>query len=224
VNTPARVNPNRIQTVIVSQFKFTLQAIAHYLSSRDDIVVTHVATSAADCIESAVGNTADVILLDLQMTDNDDLAQAAVVDLLRARPRSKLVVLAMSEEDPRLLPALIAGACGYVTRSQDLKMVVRALNSAARHHVVASPALALRLLRHMRDSEVPPASAYNLTPRELEVLKFVARGATNAQIASELGISGSTVKNHLCSVFAKLDVSSRSQAIAFAVKRGLIAI
>ena len=71
---------------------------------------------------------------------------------------------------------------------------------------------------------MPAAPAFNLTPRELEILKFVALGATNAQVATELHISGSTVKNHLCSVFAKMDVSSRSQAIAFAIKRGLISI
>jgi DNA-binding NarL/FixJ family response regulator len=159
----------------------------------------------------------DVLLLDLAMPGMDGLEVAR-----RARelsPRTRIVALTAHEEQPYVLAMLQAGASGYLSKASRGQEVVQAVRAAAAGETVFSASIAQSVARSALGQAGPPTA---LTPRELDVLTAAARGLGNKQIAAELGLSARTVQTHLTSVFAKLGVSSRTEAVLLALRRGWV--
>jgi DNA-binding NarL/FixJ family response regulator len=156
----------------------------------------------------------DVILMDLRMPRMDGVT--AIKRLAETGCAARVVVLTTYDTDSDLLPAIEAGATGYLLKDALREDLIRAVESAARGEAVLSPAVAARLLTRVRTPADP------LSRRELEVLDLIARGSTNREAAARLFISEATVKTHLLHVYEKLGVNDRAAAVAAAYRRGLL--
>jgi DNA-binding NarL/FixJ family response regulator len=174
--------------------------------------VAGVAEDGAQGVQLTRALDPDVVLMDLRMPRMDGVT--AIREL--AGSRSRVLVLTTFDSDADVLPAIEAGATGYLLKDAPRSELYRAVEAAARGESVLSPPVASRVLRAAR-SEEPLLSA-----RELEVLELVARGSTNREAAKTLFISEATVKTHLLHVYAKLGVPDRASAVAAAFDRGLL--
>ncbi|HUQ58374.1 response regulator transcription factor [Lentzea sp.] len=157
----------------------------------------------------------DVILMDLRMPGTDGVA--AIRELAKRGVPSRVLVLTTYDTDSHVLPAIEAGATGYLLKEAPRDELVRAVEAAARGQAVLSPAVATRLLGQVRKPVPAP-----LSRREQEVLELIAQGSTNREAAKRLFISETTVKTHLLHVYAKLGVNDRAAAVAAAFSRGYL--
>ncbi|CAH9413376.1 response regulator transcription factor [Streptomyces globisporus] len=161
----------------------------------------------------------DVVLMDLRMPGGGGVA--AIAELTRRGARSKVLVLTTYDTDSDTLPAIEAGATGYLLKDAPRDELFAAVRAAADGRSVLSPAVASRLMTRVRTPAADPAESA-LSAREREVLVLVARGTTNREIAAELFISEATVKTHLTHVFAKLGAKDRAAAVAVGYDRGIL--
>lgn len=183
----------------------------------DVVVVGEAADGDAALVEIAVQGP-DVVLLDLRMPGRGGVE---VLRALRAAgDRTPVLVLTTFDDDTDVLPAIEAGATGYLLKDAGPDELVRAVRAAHRGEAHLSPTIAGRLMRRAVDPPVTAAPA--LSPREVEVLRLVAAGATNREAAAALFVSETTVKTHLLHVFDKLDVRDRAAAVDAAHRRGLL--
>ncbi|MEU4525689.1 response regulator transcription factor [Amycolatopsis sp. NPDC024027] len=174
------------------------------------------AGDGAEAVSAAERLRPDVILMDLRMPGTDGVA--AIKELAKRGVPSRVLVLTTYDTDSHVLPAIEAGATGYLLKEAPRAELVRAVEAAARGQAVLSPTVATRLLGQVRK----PAPAL-LSRRELEVLELIARGSTNREAAKRLYISETTVKTHLLHVYAKLGVNDRAAAVAAAFSLGYLA-
>jgi DNA-binding NarL/FixJ family response regulator len=173
------------------------------------------AANGAEAVTLAERLRPDVVLMDLRMPGTDGVA--AITELARRGNPARVLVLTTYDTDSDVLPAIEAGATGYLLKDAPREDLFRAVEAAARGEAVLSPAVASRLMGRMRAPAREP-----LSQRELEVLTLVARGSTNKEAAKKLFISEATVKTHLIHVYAKLGVKDRAAAVAVAFERGLL--
>ncbi|MBL7261952.1 response regulator [Paractinoplanes lichenicola] len=158
----------------------------------------------------------DVVLMDLRMPGMDGVT--AIKELRKRGSRARVLVLTTYDTDADVLPAIKAGATGYLLKDASRQELFRAVEAAHRGESVLSPAIAGRLMGTLRS----PATKEPLSQRELEVLALIARGNSNKEAASRLFISEATVKTHLLHAYAKLGVRDRAAAVAVAFERGLL--
>lgn len=173
------------------------------------------AGDGAEAVAVAERLRPDVILMDLRMPGTDGVA--AIRELAKRGVPSRVLVLTTYDTDNHVLPAVEAGATGYLLKEAPRAELVRAVEAAARGQSVLSPAVATRLLGQVRTPAPAP-----LSQRELEVLELIAQGSTNREAAKRLYISETTVKTHLLHVYAKLGVNDRAAAVATAFSRGYL--
>jgi DNA-binding NarL/FixJ family response regulator len=173
------------------------------------------AANGAEAVALAERLHPDVVLMDLRMPGTDGVA--AITELARLGNPARVLVLTTYDTDSDVVPAIEAGATGYLLKDAPREDLFRAVEAAARGEAVLSPAVAGRLMGRMRR---PAQEA--LSQRELEVLTLVARGSTNKEAAKKLFISEATVKTHLIHVYTKLGVKDRAAAVAVAFERGLL--
>ncbi|MCX2947969.1 response regulator [Lentzea sp. NEAU-D7] len=173
------------------------------------------AGDGAEAVAAAERLRPDVILMDLRMPGTDGVA--AIRELAKRGVPSRVLVLTTYDTDSHVLPAVEAGATGYLLKEAPREELVRAVEAAARGQAVLSPTVATRLLGQVRKPAQAP-----LSQRELEVLELIAQGSTNREAAKRLHISETTVKTHLLHVYAKLGVNDRAAAVAAAFTRGYL--
>lgn len=173
------------------------------------------AADGAEAVAAGVRLRPDVILMDLRMPGTDGVA--AIRELAERGVPSRVLVLTTYDTDSHVLPAIEAGATGYLLKETPREELVRAVEAAARGQAVLSPTVATRLLSQVRKPAPAP-----LSQRELEVLELIAQGSTNREAGKRLFISETTVKTHLLHVYAKLGVNDRAAAVAVAFSRGYL--
>ncbi|WP_037363415.1 response regulator [Amycolatopsis orientalis] len=173
------------------------------------------AAHGAEAVTLAEALRPDVVLMDLRMPGTDGVA--AITELARLGNPARVLVLTTYDTDSDVLPAIEAGATGYLLKDSPREELFRAVRAAARGEAVLSPAVASRIMGQMRAPAQEP-----LSQREVEVLNLVARGSTNKEAAKKLFISEATVKTHLLHAYAKLGVKDRAAAVAVAFERGLL--
>jgi DNA-binding NarL/FixJ family response regulator len=166
----------------------------------------------------------DVVLMDLNMpVMNGVEATRQIGDIA---PLTRVVVLTISDRDGDVFDAILAGACGYLLKDSSIHDLLRGISAAAVGESLISPQIAPKVLRELRAARPAPKAAERLlselTERELEVLRLIANGKDNAQIAAELHISAKTVKNHISNILMKLQIKNRIQAAVFAVRSGIV--
>jgi DNA-binding NarL/FixJ family response regulator len=174
------------------------------------------ASNGREAVTLALARRPDVVLMDLRMPETDGVT--AIRELAAASPDTRVLVLTTYGDDSDVLAAIDAGATGYLLKDAPREELLRGVRAASRGESVLSPSVAATLLGRVR----APQPEAPLSPRELEVLTLIAKGATNREAARRLFISEATVKTHLIHVYAKLGVSDRAAAVAAAYERGLL--
>jgi DNA-binding NarL/FixJ family response regulator len=202
--------------MIVDDHPIVRSGIASVLASQPDFEVVGEAANGADAIDAVERCTPDLVLMDLRMPVLDGVD--ATAGILARRPAIKVVVLTTYASDGEVLRAIEAGAVGYLLKDVPHDELFRALRAVARGERYLAPAVTERLMSRWQQ----PARS-SLTERELDVLRCVARGDGNKQIAESLGIAEPTVKAHLVHIFEKLGVENRTAAARVGRERGLIA-
>jgi DNA-binding NarL/FixJ family response regulator len=204
-----------IGLMVVEQQPVSLLGIQRLLHETDVEVVAEV-SDAASAVDVAARRHPDVILIDLEVGPT-----AVIRAITAAAPKARVVVLARRAEDDRIAPALRAGACGCLVVGVSDE-IVAAVRAAARGEPYLSAAVAGHLLPQVRGRSDAAVAAARLTPRELEVLRLLARGWDNTRIGKTLFLSRGTVKHHISSILVKLHVENRIQAAVEAVRAGLL--
>ncbi len=211
-----------IRILIVDDHAVVREGLRAFLELQDGLAVVGEAADGAAALVEAERLAPDVILMDLVMPRLDGVQ--AMQNLRRTVPESRVIVLTSFLDDDRLLPALEAGAAGYLLKDVEPAELARAIRTAYAGEALIAPAAAARLLRALssRAGTASPPPHEQLTAREQDVLELIARGFANKRIALELGISEKTVKAHVGHVLEKLGVSDRTQAALLAVREGLV--
>lgn len=204
-----------IRVLLVDDHPVVREGLRGMLEAEPDLTVAGEAGSGEEAVALARVVDADVILMDLRMRDLDGVG--ATERILAEHPARKIVVLTTYENDADILRAVEAGAAGYLLKDASRADLANAIRAAARGETVLAPSVAGRLVDRVR-RPVPQT----LSAREVEVLRLVARGLTNADIGRALHISEATVKTHLLRTFGKLDVSDRTAAVTTAMSLGLL--
>ena len=204
-----------IRLLIVDDHPVVRDGLRGMLASEADLEVVGEAEDGREALTAATELRPDVILMDLRMPGLG--GAAAIRELGERGMTARVLVLTTYDSDSDVVPALEAGATGYLLKDAPRAELVGAIRAAARGEAVLSPSVATRLVRQL---QVPAQDA--LSDRELEVLTLIAHGETNRGAASRLFISEATVKTHLLHIYAKLDVNDRAAAVAAAYERGLL--
>jgi two-component system, NarL family, response regulator LiaR len=208
-----------IRILIVDDHAVVREGLRAFLELQDGLEVVGEAADGEAGIEEAERLGPDVILMDLVMPKLDGVG---AMRALRTRvPTARVVVLTSFLEDDRLLPAIQAGAAGYMLKNAEPADLARAIRAADAGETLIDPAVAARLVHAIADGSQAPQEQ-SLTRREQEVLELIARGRSNKRIALELGIAEKTVKTHVGHLLAKLGVADRTQAALLAVREGLV--
>jgi NarL family two-component system response regulator LiaR len=210
-----------IRVLLVDDHAVVREGLRNFLALQDGLEIVGEASDGNEAIEQAQDLEPDVILMDLVMPGLDGLG--AMRQLRSRSPRSRVIVLTSFLEDERVLPAIQAGAAGYLLKNVAPAELARAIRAAHAGEAVIDPTAAARLVHAIADETRPRIEEpERLTRRERDVLALIARGQSNKRIALELGISEKTVKTHVGHLLAKLGVSDRTQAALMAVEEGLV--
>jgi NarL family two-component system response regulator LiaR len=207
-----------IRVLIVDDHAVVREGLRTFLELQDGIAVAGEAADGEQAVMQAEALRPDVVLMDLVMPRLDGVG--AMRELRRRLPDTRVIVLTSFAEDERLLPAIQAGAAGYLLKNVAPPELARAVRAAHAGEALIDPVIAARLVDAIAQPAGEPAPE-RLTAREQEVLALIARGYSNKRIALELGIAEKTVKTHVGHVLAKLGVTDRTQAAVHAVRMGL---
>jgi DNA-binding NarL/FixJ family response regulator len=167
--------------------------------------------------------TPDVVVMDLNMPGMNGIE--ATREIARQAPLTRVVVLTISDEDDDVIEAIVAGACGYLLKDSSIQDLMQGIRAASVGEALISPHIAAKVLQSLRAASVNAetvARGPELSDRETEVLRLIANGKDNAEIARDLSISPKTVKNHISNILMKLQIENRIQAAVYAVRRGLV--
>lgn len=210
--------PSPIGVLIIDDHRMFAESLARLLGDEDGIEVLGLATSGAEGVAIAARVHPQVVLIDYQMPEQDGVAIAAQIK--QANPATMVVMLTGSTEDRVLLGAIDAGCSGFLTKDRAAAEVADAIRAAAAGEALISPAMLARLLPKLNRSRQTLGS--DLTERELELLGYLAQGWTNKVIAEEMFLSVNTIRNYVQSVLTKLRAHSKLEAVATAVREGVI--
>jgi NarL family two-component system response regulator LiaR len=209
--------PSRL--LVVDDHAVVRQGIRALVSTRSDLAVVGEAADGEQAVELARTLAPDVILMDLMMPRKDGIT--AIREIKDRDPEARILVLTSASQDERVFAAVKAGALGYLVKDCSPAELVDAISAVQRGEPSLSPMVALRLVQELdRPSDLPP-TANPLTDREVEVLRLVAQGLTNEEIAEQLVISQRTVGAHISNILAKLQLANRTQAALYALREGL---
>jgi NarL family two-component system response regulator LiaR len=211
-----------ISVLIIDDHQLVRKGVREFLETQSDIMVVGEAGTGDEAVFLADQHVPDVILMDLVMPGGVDGVEATR-RVKKVSPRTQVVVLTSYHEDEHIFPAIRAGALSYVLKdigSTELADVVR---KAAQGEAVINSCVAARLVQEVRGSrDVSPNPFTELTEREIEVLRLIADGLSNARIAEKLVISEKTVKGHVSNILGKLHLADRTQAAVYAWREGIV--
>jgi NarL family two-component system response regulator LiaR len=216
---PAKVGETMtIRIVIADDHGVVRQGLRMFLALDSELEVVGEANDGAQAVQLARELKPDVVLMDLMMPVMDGIS--AIHEIRQSIPEVEVIALTSVLEDASVIGAVRAGAIGYLLKDTKAEELCRSIRAAAAGQVQLSPQAAARLMREVR----APESPQSLTERETEVLRLLAEGKANKEIALTLSISETTVKTHVSNILMKLGVPSRTQAALYAVRIGLVSI
>jgi DNA-binding NarL/FixJ family response regulator len=203
-----------IRVLVVDDHPIVRGGIVALLSAAADMEVVGEAIDGLEAVAAAIELEPDVVLMDLRMPGID--GDEATARILGARPGTRVVILTTYESDASILTAIEAGASGYLLKAAPQEEILAGVRSVARGEVALAPSIAAMLVKRVATPSI------TLSARETEVLRLVAKGESNPQIAKSLFLSEATVKTHLLHAFEKLGVSDRTRAVTKAMELGII--
>ena len=210
-----------ITMMLVDDHAIVRGGVRAYLETQSDLDVVGEASSGAEAVKLAAELVPDVVLMDLVMPEMDGVE--ATWRLRQVSPRSNVVVLTSYHEDSHIFPAIKAGALSYLLKDIAPDELADAIRAAARHEAILHPQVASRLVQEMRGERKTGSAVYSdLSERELEVLRLIAEGLSNAEIAQRLFLSEKTVKSHVSNILGKLHLADRTQAAVYAWREGVV--
>jgi NarL family two-component system response regulator LiaR len=209
-----------IRLVLVDDHRVVRRGLRSYLEAFPDVIVVGEASSGEEALEKIEAWLPDVVIMDLLMPGGIDGIEATR-RIRSITPHTQVVVLTAYTDDARVVGALRAGAIGYVRKEADPELLLAAVRAAARGKSMLDPAIAGSILQDLVSST---QVRDELTGREMEVLRLLAHGCTNREIAEELVVGAETVKTHVGNILAKLHLAHRTQAVIHALKQGLISL
>ena len=209
---------DEVRILVVDDHSMFATSLGLALEREPGLVVLGTASTLAEARRWVATTPPDVLLIDHRLPDG--LGGQALPELKALAPQMRVVLMSAAVDDTALVQAIENGAAGFLSKSATVEELVQAIRAAAAGEVLVSPALLARLLPRLSRDHV--GAGPDLTPREVEVLEVLSGGLSNADIAAELGISVNTVRNHVQNVLAKLGVHSKLEALAVAVREGII--
>jgi DNA-binding NarL/FixJ family response regulator/predicted Ser/Thr protein kinase len=209
----------QIKVLLVDDHAVVRQGLRTFLELQDDMLVAGEAANGAEAIEQAKLTQPDVVLLDLMMPQMGGVE--ATPHIIAACPQARVIILTSFGEDDQVIPAIRAGAQGYLLKDIPPRDLVQAVREAYQGKAQLHPDVARKLMSAVAAPPPAPSPEPDLTERELEVLRLIAQGMNNQQIAQTLTISEKTVKTHVSNILGKLEVDDRTQAAIYALKKGL---
>ena len=217
---PAPRGDAPIRLLVVDDHPVVRDGLSSMFARDPEFEVLGEAADGAEAVRLAQELRPDVILMDLRMPGMDGVT--AITELARRGVAARVLVLTTYDADSHVVPAIEAGATGYLLKDAPRTELLRAVRAAARGDAVLSPSVAARLMSQFRSPGPGAPAPGPLSQRELEVLELVAAGSTNREAAARLFISEATIKSHLLNIYGKLGVSDRAAAVAEAYNRGLL--
>ena len=208
-----------VRVLIADDHAIVREGMMFLASTRDDIEIVGAARDGLEAVELAKTSNPDVILLDLKMPRMDGIA--AIHAIRETDPNARILVMTSFAEEEKVLAAIKAGALGYLLKDSSPQALIQAIHDVNRGESSLHPTVARKLIRHMNDPNDGSAVADPLTGREFEVLKLVAKGMSNQEIADELYISERTSGVHVGRILAKLQLTNRTQAALYALREGI---
>jgi DNA-binding NarL/FixJ family response regulator len=193
------------------------------LLEEQGIQVVGEAANGHDAVRSVREAAPDVVVMDLNMPGMTGVE--ATREITSFAPLTRVVVLTISDQDEDVMDAIVAGACGYLVKDSSIQELIRGIKSAAVGESLISPPIAAKVLQRVRAVTLDQGAETirtELSDRELEVLRLIANGKDNSQIAAALHISPKTVKNHISNILMKLQIENRIQAAVYAVRSGIV--
>lgn len=208
-----------IRVLLVDDHAVVRQGLRLFLGTQPDIEVVGEAADGREALARVAELRPDVVLMDLVLPGLDGIR--ATEEICRRHPGVRVLVLTSFSEQERVVPALQAGAVGYLLKDVGPDDLARAIRDACAGRVRLHPEAARQLVARVADPGGGGQPVEELTPREREVLRLIARGRSNKEIAAELGIAEKTVKTHVSNILGKLGLQDRTQAAVYAVRQGL---
>ncbi|MEP7055663.1 MAG: response regulator transcription factor [Actinomycetota bacterium] len=224
---PAGGPRDPIRVLVVDDHALFRRGLQMVLEQEDDIEVVGEAGDGAEAVDKAAETMPDIVLMDVRMPKRGGIdACTAIKDVV---PSAKIIMLTISDEEGDLYDAIKAGASGYLLKEISIEEVATAIRAVNGGQSLISPSMASKLLTEFasmikRGDERQQLPTPRLTDREMEVLKLVAKGMNNRDIAKQLFISENTVKNHIRNILEKLQLHSRMEAVVYAVREKLLEI
>ena len=215
-------NSNSIRVLIAEDHAIVRKGVRNLVSLEKDIEVVGEAANGREAVEKVDSTNPDVILMDLVMPELDGIQ--AIQQIMANHPDAKVLVLTSFATDDKIFPAIKAGALGYLLKDSDPAELIDAIRQVNAGEYTLHPIIARKVLQELNLSPKHPPTVQPLTGREVEVLRMVAQGKSNRQIADELVLSLGTVRAHLSNILGKLHLASRTQATLYALREGLASL
>lgn len=210
-----------ITVLLVDDHAVVRQGVRAFLATQPDLSVVAEAASGTEAVTLASQNVPDVVLIDLIMPDMDGVE--ATRRIKQASPRSQVVVVTSYHEDEHIFAALKAGALSYLLKDLSSEELAAAIRKAALGEAVLHPRVAARVIKELQGPRAEKVNPFTeLTDRELEVLKLIASGMSNAEMATKLVLSEKTIKGHVSNILSKLHLVDRTQAAVYAWREGIV--
>jgi NarL family two-component system response regulator LiaR len=209
-----------IRVLIADDHPVVRRGLGSLINIRSDMELVGEAVDGAEAVDKARLLKPDVILLDLIMPRKGGLE--AIGEIKQENPEARILVLTSFADDDKVFPVIKAGALGYLLKDSPPEMLIQAIHDVYRGESSLHPTIARKLIRELNQppADLPPTEE-PLTRREMEVLRLVARGQSNQEIATELVISEGTVRVHVSNILSKLHLANRTQATLYALQEGL---
>jgi NarL family two-component system response regulator LiaR len=210
-----------ISVLLVDDHALVRQGVRAFLITQPDITVVGEAGSGEEAVKLSAQHIPDVILMDLLMPDMDGVEATRRVKQIS--PRSQVVVLTSYHEDEHIFPALKAGALSYILKDVSAEELASAVRKAAMGEAVLHPRVAARVIKELQGRRAEAINPFTeLSEREFEVLKLIADGMSNAEMAAKLVLSEKTIKGHVSNILSKLHLADRTQAAVYAWREGVV--
>ena len=213
---------SEIRILLADDHNVLRQGMAQVLDAQPDMTVVAQAENGRLALQLARKHKPDVILMDINMPEMDGVEAAR--QITAELPQTGIIILTMYRRDEYVFEAIKAGASGYLLKEVELDELLEAIRAVARHEAVIDSAIAGRVLAELRQpSTTKEADSPDLTERDLDILRFLAQGMSNQEIADRLYVAEKTIRNRLSLIFRRLHLENRTQAALYALREGLVA-